>query len=235
MWAAAATKCFDNFGEVAITEFLKYLDVDFINGCSFFEKLQLLIMHCLPDISDERLLEILHLRVQQPHVGLTELLTEQVVQETFHHTDLKLVEKFVESKQTEQKVAEPFKVELKTFTAKVYSRTSQPPAKKRRTSTRTGTKARESKPAFMRIPPTEESAVSQEEAQAWLPPGAKVWKDSLSCRWKVVYRPFGSLSRSWKMHGDVGSMRQVAAWAWHQSAEAGLGQSESPWLQGVTW
>jgi hypothetical protein len=80
-------------------------------------------------------------------------LSEQVVQDTFHHSDLKLVEKFVESRQTEEKVAEPFKEELKTFTTNVYSKTSQPPVKKRRTSTRAGAKARESKPAFMRTPP----------------------------------------------------------------------------------
>ena len=235
LWAAAARKCFDKFGEVAITEFIKYLGVDIPGGCGFFEKLKILVSHCLPGISEEELLEILHLRVQQPHAALTELLSEEVVQQTFQKDDLQMVEKFVESRKSEEKAALPFREELKQFTARIFSRTPEPPAKKRQKKAASGSKHPESRPAFMRVPPTEESAISQEVAQTFFPPNAKVWKDSLSCRWKVVYKPFGSLSRSWKLHGDAGSLKQVAAWAWHQSAEAGLGKSEAQWLQGVTW
>ena len=105
MWAAAARKCFDKFGEVAITEFIKYLGVDIPGGCGFFEKLKILVSHCLPGISEEELLEILHLRVQQPHAALTELLSEEVVQQTFQKDDLQMVEKFVESRKSEEKLS----------------------------------------------------------------------------------------------------------------------------------
>lgn len=75
----------------------------------------------------------------------------------------------------------------------------------------------------------------EEPAQRFVPPFAKVWKDMRENRWVVRLKPYGSLSRSWTVYGEIGAFGRCAAWSWHMNGMGGQGACPFPWVQEHEW
>eukprot|EP00975_Prorocentrum_lima_P046851 9793600-Prorocentrum_lima.AAC.1 len=71
--------------------------------------------------------------------------------------------------------------------------------------------------------------------QLFMPDGFKVWKDTFSSRFQVRHQIFGTLSRSWQLHGSYGSGQQVLAWAWEHAALLGCEEDPPAWIRNVEW
>lgn len=72
-------------------------------------------------------------------------------------------------------------------------------------------------------------------ALRYLPEGAKVWKDQRENRWVIRYPPFGAISRSWTVYGEVGAFGRCAAWAWAMHSQSGQGNCPFPWVSRLDW
>lgn len=60
---------------------------------------------------------------------------------------------------------------------------------------------------------SEPGEYSQEEAQLFLPEGARLSKDLSNWRWLVVHPPFGTRSRSFNLYGSAKALALVLQWA----------------------
>lgn len=81
------------------------------------------------------------------------------------------------------------------------------------------------------------ASISEEDAQQWMAPDFKVWKDPRENRWKARHALMGTFSRSWMAHGEKASLGMVANWSWHQYA-ALFGVPDCcphPWVMEHPW
>lgn len=133
----------------------------------------------------------------------------------FDASDLQQVDSFLES---------PKKCESKTpeFRAKVvdFARKTRP-------------RRREVKPKGQGSGP--KPNMTQAEAQAFLPPGARISKDVPNSRWLVVWRPYGTISRSWPCWGETASLAQVLKWAWEHAERVQGRRCPYDWVDSAQW
>jgi hypothetical protein len=62
-----------------------------------------------------------------------------------------------------------------------------------------------------RFRPLPAHSISQAEAQELMPPGAHIWKDLRENRFRCVYKPYGSASRSWTVYGEMNAFKKAVA------------------------
>eukprot|EP00974_Lingulodinium_polyedra_P117525 11163596-Lingulodinium_polyedra.AAC.1 len=53
-------------------------------------------------------------------------------------------------------------------------------------------------------------------------PAFAVYQDKRNSRWQCFHKCFGTVSRSWALHGPFEALRMVLAWSWDQAIEAGI-------------
>jgi hypothetical protein len=87
--------------------------------------------------------------------------------------------------------------------------------------------------------PVDHEVISCSHAQQFCPLGARLYKDVIWCnRWQIYLPPFGQLSRSFGLYGEVGALKKCLRWGWEHHA-LGRGTFAEvcpfPWLAATDW
>lgn len=242
----AAMDAFSQLNMGQISELVRLLKVDVRGNATFFQKFYALLKHALPNADEERLQQLLAKR------GLSDAYMSEVdtsfweldeVKDTFGPGDASLLEGEVKDSRRKQTELKEFKEELSQHVASRRRATTDAPPGKGRGRGRGRPKSvvsvsTEPAPKRRRYEkPKPNAEVTEEDVQDSLPPGFKAWKDTFCSRFQVRHPVCGTLSRSWQLHGSMGSAMQVLAWAWDQhSVVLGCIEPERPhWLAGIDW
>lgn len=200
---ALANIAFGNLNESLVTRLLKLAGVELKKGADFFEKL-MAGMKKWSTLDDAGLALALYSRVQ-PSVHTTShddaFCSTDVAKGCFDASDMPQVDNFLESSKKCESKAPGFQAKVVDLVRKTRPRYRE---------------ARNKPPSGGPRPD-----MSQAEAQVFLPVGARNSKDVPNSRWLVVWKPFGTISRSWPCWGDVNSLAQVLKWAWDHAEKMG--------------
>ena len=75
------------------------------------------------------------------------------------------------------------------------------------------------KKAVVKKFPEVETALSQEEARAWVPEGGHIWRGITNSTWNGHFPPYQRVSAPWSRFGECGAMRWVIKALWTQWSE----------------
>ena len=181
-------------------------------GASNFAMMKVMLEQLASHLSDAERLQILHKRVAPPEQRLdASFFEEEAVQACVPDTELVHLEAHAEKLETAE--TKDFTTELKTYTRSFC--TARAKAKPRAKA-----KARaKAKGAPSRPPAYAASDISQEEAEAWMPPLCRLYKCHYNNRWLAEMLPWGRLSRSWPRVGETEALGKVLKWAWEKHTE----------------
>lgn len=125
--------------------------------------------------------------------------------------------------------------------AKVSSRAEKKEKGKKRKHA-AGSSAAAPKPAAhtWHVPaPPKGDIVTEADARTYLPPSssARLWKDTVWCdRWLVKYTPYGTLTRSFQLYGEINALARCLNWVWHHHGLTSPGVvCPYPWVLEADW
>lgn len=204
-----------------MTRLLKHFELEFPKKADLFDKV-MVGMRRWGTAAGEGKLEALYKRVNP--AGQTgwhdnEFFSSEAVKGCFDASDLRQVEQFGESVKKSEHGSTSFEFKLVSFHRECAKREAGGRAKR---------------PKFKRLP-MPSHGVSQEEAQAFLPPGARLSRDVPNGRWLVVWKPFGSISRSWSFWGEIPSLAKVLKWAWEHYTRMEGHSCPHKWVAAAEW
>lgn len=184
-----ALSCFYSLRQAVLNRLAKHYRVEVPSGASLFVLLKALIAHFIPDISDERLLEIMSVRVKLDDeavvswfdVGCAEVIGEE---------DYEEIEKDATAEQAKTQALLPLRESFvalhKTVQAKRAAVAMHPPKRRRKKESSSSTAAASSSSGRRNYPmaPLADEMLPKEEARKWLPDmGFRLHKDERNGRW----------------------------------------------------
>lgn len=175
----AALQAFGDLPMTTVRALAKHIQCRLPVGCDLFEAIRVMIKFIMPELSDSQVLDILAARIWQPSVVEPEFFSLEIVKECFGESDLAEVEKFVKS--TSDKVSSAFAKSFKAHVQRV--RGGQSSGGGAGASSSSGNRSNR------RPTPDDVGDFTQEEAQTFLPTGARLSKDLSNGRWLVVHPP----------------------------------------------
>lgn len=179
-----------------------YLGIGTVSGEGLYVYLNALVRHALAGHDEESFEEILSPRLAAQHKQKSDLLQDECVAQIFE-TDKET--NILEDHLAASKIAKQTFGDYRE--AFFRERTSRQPKGNSKE------KARTLRPKAVAWP----TLLSQEFANSLVPPEARISKDPSNQRWLGVVRPHGTISRSWPLYGEVGSLRigLRALWGCH--------------------
>ena len=161
------------------------------------------------------------------------------VEESFDEKDQKILQRLKDQAATRQSREKPIKERVVQLYHKLNPEVSKP--KKHKGDGSAGKGKGKGKGAAAGsggasssggAPPVDERRFTQEEAQLLCPPGARIYRDAAEGRWQVFFKPFGSKSRAWKIHGgEQNALAKVLKWAYEQIRTT----APHAWIQEIDW
>ena len=212
--AVCAENCFFNLPQLCIRELCRNEGVQ-VASENFMDMLQALIKHLRPEVDEPEMHEILSKRLVTRVEGLGEFFEEGALAECFDESDFAMVTEYLEDDKAKQTTAKEYQNKLHE-----YYRTAA--VARAHGKSRSGDSSAEGssykKPR--KYPPAFPTKISMKAAADIAPPRAHITKDRNENRWRVALKPFGTISRSWQLHGEENALKMVARqlWLWHQSA-----------------
>lgn len=228
---AAAREGFRDIAAPAVRAMCKDLGVEVAEGWNLFELLQAALRFSIPQVLDNDILAVLHRRLTPEQLVDSEFWSQEEVRGCFDQGDVDFIERYQNEFVGAKKSSVAYK-SLWEYTRQVQAAAAKSAptlARAPRTNARASATER-------RFNPKPADLLPEGEAQKFLPEGAKVWKDGRENRWVVRFSPFGSLSRSWTVYGEVGALGRVAAWAWEKAVESGrCAKCPHQWIAEYDW
>lgn len=161
----------------------------------------------------------------------SEFWSQDEVRDCFDQGDVDFIDKY-QNELVGGKKGSPSYKPLWEYTRKVQTAAAKSAPKQAR-APRTGSRPRAAERKFN---PKPADLLPEAEAQKFVLEGAKVWKDGRENRRIVRFRPFGGLSRSWAVYGDVGALGRAAAWACAKVVESGrCAKCPHQWIAEYDW
>lgn len=193
-----AQNCFFDLPQICIKELCKTLGANDY-GDSLLTMLKSLIKHCAPKTTEVEMLDILSQRLKGRTQNLGEFFEDEALLEVFDISDHSVLTEYIKDG---AKVAD---------SAKIYQEGVH---EYRKTVRGLGLKK------GRKYPPAFPSAITLSAAMEVIPHGAKLAKDTNENRWRGCLSPFGTISRSWLLHGEGEALKLVARqlWMWHERA-----------------
>ena len=206
----------------------------------FFEVLLGVLEDCLPDLDEAAISQLLWTRAKPPAEVLSELFEDDQVRECFDESDLKVVDHL--RADTAKAAKAEFAVELGKHMAGVRSRAEKKEKGKKRKHAAAGSAVAAPRLAVhtWHVPALPKGdTVTEAEARKYLPPAssARLWKDMVWCdRWLVKYTPYGTLSRSFQLYGEINALARCLNWVWHHHGLTNPGVvCPYPWVLEADW
>lgn len=188
------------------------------------------IRGCVPGVDEGEVVEILHRRLQPEQLVDSNFWTREEVVQCFDKGDEEIVKKY-KNDMLDAKHGSAAHNSLWQYTKQVNESKAKAKAKGRAKVQQSRTLTA----ADRKFNPKPADLLSEASAQSYLPDNAKVWKDGRENRWVIRFKPYGSISRSWTVYGEIGAFGRCAAWAWAQNEAAGLQPCPFPWLSQYSW
>lgn len=226
---AAARQGFTDFPTTLVRSMCVDLGIDVSADMNLCKLLKAAIQGTIAGIDDEEVVAILHSRRQPEQLVDSEFWSRDDVLECFDKGDEELVKKY-KGDLLDNRSGSASHKSVWAFTKKVVEAKAAAAAKARPRQ-----KAKSAPKGARTFNPRPADLLSEASAQAYVPGGAKVWKDGRENRWVVRYKPYGSISRSWTVYGEIGAFGRCAAWAWAMHVEAGLHPCPFPWVSKYEW
>ena len=197
---ACAENAFAGIAGQSLNWLARWVHADCQPADSLFAKLAALVRAIIPDISDERLLEILALRMQRREL-LDALVQVDDIGCLVHSADRRDFEKEVEEAGKDRDAADVFEREWHAQRSDLRHR-----AGKKHVALKNA--AGRKYPGAYPLGP-----LTRDQASQLLPLGWRLSMGKVNGRWQV-YRAGKALSRSWHLHGHEEACRQALACAW---------------------
>ncbi len=193
----AAEKAFWRLPFIPIRKLCQHFAVQAEDGQDLFSCLLALMSLCLPEASEEKLLDLLEARLVNPHFTSSEFLTDPVLSDVFDDDDNKLLQSFFDEEKAKKQVATDFHTH---FLEK-----------------RGAGKNRKPRGKTVKWP----ANLTRDFAKSHAPPGGQIQKDTFNNSWQGSYQPYGTFSRSWPLYGEKESLKQVLTqlWIWHKRSK----------------
>lgn len=177
----AALACFHNLGPVWLGKYITHLGLDVKSTATLFEKLEVLLIHLLPNLTDTRLLEILSLRLK-PDEDFELSWDSCELGDVIEADDIQEVSKEGEKEKAQEKtIHAPYK---SSFDKKHQAVT----ARRLKEEGGAGPKNKSKKSSAARAPaaPLATEALRKTDIHVWLPDDEfKVNKDAFNGRWRI--------------------------------------------------
>jgi hypothetical protein len=206
----------------------------------FFEVLLGVLEDCLPDLDDEAISSLLWARAKPPMEVLSDLFADDQVRDCFDEADLKVVDHLRADSAKAAKTE--FAQELTKHMAEVKARAEKKEKGKKRKRAAVSASQSAPRPAAHKWhapSPPKGDTVTEADARQYLPPAspARLWKDMVWCdRWLVKYAPYGTLSRSFQLYGEVNALARCLNWVWYHHGLTNPGvQCPFPWVLEADW
>jgi len=198
----AANNAFWSLPTALLQQIGRHLGLD-IKG-TLFQTLKQLLTHILHSVTDERICQIMKLRVvrgPRAHPLVAELLDMDETIECLDEEEQREVRQEQKAYKRAAQNADLFESEFKAFHAKTLglkkTRASGNPKNAKSPLHRVRTLAT--------VPP---GAITQQEAKQMLPPGAYVWQGNYDGCWCVQLKPYPRFSKSWTLMGHRGALME---------------------------
>lgn len=229
---ASALRGFKALSPQQVLEFIKHLQVKFAASATTMQMVEALVSHALPSLDEGGMLEALGQRQQQPLIEDGFWKTQEV-QDMFDDSDMGIISKITDVSAAKQSYDQEYTSKKKAYLRKSVPAQAAPARKKRMKASDTVAASNGSGPST-RVPA---NLVSEEEAAAFLPPGAPftVWKDSRGNRWQCRHPPHNTISRTWTLYGERASLAMVFKWAWEWHRVAGHEDVCPDWIWAAEW
>jgi hypothetical protein len=229
---ASALRGFKALSPQQVLEFIKHLQVKVAASATTMQMVEALVSHAFPSLDEGGMLEALGQRQQQPLMEDGFWKTQEV-QDMFDDSDMGIISKFTDVSVAKQSYDQEYTSKKKAYLRKSVPAQAAPARKKRRKASDTAAASSGSGPST-RVPA---NLVSEEEAAAFLPPGApfKVWKDSRGNRWQCRHPLHNTISRTWTLYGERASLAMVLKWAWEWHRAAGHEDVCPDWIWAAEW
>jgi hypothetical protein len=185
----------------------------------FFDVMLGLLKHCMPELDEGAITKLLWRRARPPTEVHSDLFQDEQVRDCFDPSDLKVVDHH--SAATRKSYTAEFQEELEKRIQKSTAAAVKPKGKGKGKKRKLDGSAVVGTPAThtRRDPgPPKGDSMTESDARQYLPPGspARIWKDLAWCdRWQVKYAPYGTLSRSFQLYGEMNALARCLNWAWH--------------------
>ena len=175
-----------------------HMGLEQVPGESLFARVRRLLTHILPLESEEGMWDILARRCPKPD-PLADFLDTEEARDLMEDKDL------LEHGEPADETAE--KTERNNYREE-YRRAKPRAPQAARVKSAAKDKGPRKKPTA--ISPT----ITEAEAQAMMPPGARLWKDEWNQRWQLAYKGTRIASRSFGLYGYTEAAKLVARAAW---------------------
>ena len=204
----AASNAFWTLSTALLQQIGKHLGVD-LKG-SLFHTLRSLLKHILNGVTDERICQIMKLRIvrgPKAHPLVAELLEMDETIEALDEDEQREVKSEQKAYQKAARSVEVFQSEYKAFHAKTLG------LKKAKASANPKN-AKSPLHRVRRLGAVPPGAITQKEAKEMLPPGAYVWHGNYDGCWCVQLKPYPRFSKSWALQGHRGALMECLRYAW---------------------
>lgn len=214
----AAGLAFGNIAKAGLLRLALFRGCEVDMKCSLFKILKALIQMELPNLTDDAVGQILLKRVKAKDVYEEFLSSEDLLDHGLDdHSMEEVQEAASHMKQVQSAVAE-FSKELKAF-----RNTCRPQAAPR--ASKKGGKPSSGGTARKAVKLKEQC--TETDAQVFMPPGHRIWRDSFNACWRWYWQGARQLTRSWAKHGYVEAAILLVQLAWQ--AELNVGGEACPW------
>lgn len=223
---AMAQHAFSEFPKVCLTSISRHIGLEVCASDSLYTILWNLVSKCCPELSEDRLISILELRVKCPDPLIT-VVQEHCESDLFDAGERKEIREMSRVTAARKTAAEMFHEEHRARKQRHQASASQP-----------GSKARQRRcpaPPARQYPaslPASEHDWTIEEVKACMPPDAHLYRDSVNCRWQICFGGKSRESRSaaWLKHGHNGAALRMLQEAWANFERIGGAQCPIPGL-----
>jgi len=214
----AASNCFWDFELPTLRQVASLLQVE-VGSSSLFDALRALVSKALNlRDNDAQLQQVLAIRATAPSHSLSDLLSEEVMEEIFDAGDKKVLEKEQEKASENASRALSFQEAFKKWvgsraaSAAAAASSSEPKQKKQ--------KHKHGAPEVRYLP----GDLTRDQAGTMMPVGYRIYKDVVNLRWQTfcAAEMCHVSSKSYILHGDRQAMLFVIWQAWcHSEARGG--------------
>jgi len=219
----SASKAFGKISLTVLRQLAKHMGLDTV-GADMFETLRALVSHCLPNLSEAEVLEILSQRLDTNSL-LEDFIMDDAftdhLQEQGDIDDLQEVERLAEEEKAKMKGMSLFKSSFRKAASTVRAKAASTPSASASSSSKGDQSKQRGKKRLPTKPPEITEDVTEQQLQPWLPDSRyHIWKDSYNCRRLWYYNSKPQRSCSWLKWGGLkpaAAKLVYLAWAFHQS------------------
>lgn len=204
-----AQQAFSDFPKMCLVSISRHIGLEVCPSDSLYTTLSKLISKCCPELSEERLVSILELRVTCPDPRVT-VVQENCESEMFDASERKEIRDM--SKQAAARRATEDTLQEEHRARKHRYQASAAHAKARGRAARSSAQPSRHQTSLLAA----EHGWTLDEVKACMPPDSHLYRDSVNCRWQICFGGKSRESRSaaWLKHGHNGAALRMLREAW---------------------